>query len=138
MLCRYDSHTLCSAQVRSPTSAPEPGVPTLRVQNMSELRPIPAESERYALPTLLTSCCRFAASVLVIESSSRWLEPWISQYSSWTLRFHHTAGHGVGSSHGPLVAITGPPAREPAATLYSWIQWKLCSRWSGIDRKLFR
>ena len=50
-------------------------------------------------------------------SSSRWLEPWISQYSSWTLRFHHVSGHGVGSSHGPEVAITGASSRAAEATL---------------------
>ena len=87
---------------------------------------------------MATSCSWLCLNVLTSESSSRWLEPWMSQYSSWTLRFHHTAGQGVGSSHGPEVAITGPPARLADATLYSWIQWKLCSRWSGIETKLLR
>src|SRR6266545_3670537 len=119
IVCRHDSHTLCSAQVRSPTSGvPElPGVGTLRLANMSELRPTPEESGRYWLGTLLISCCWLAASVVVIVSSSRWLDPWMSQYSSCTLRFHHTPGHGVGSSHGPQVARIGPPARVPEATL---------------------
>ncbi len=41
----------------------------------------------------------------------------MSQYSSWMLRFHQTAGQGVGSSHGPQVAMTGPSARLAEATL---------------------
>ncbi|CAM5241472.1 hypothetical protein SCANM63S_03892 [Streptomyces canarius] len=84
---------------------------------MSELRPIPELSLRYAAGTLAMSCSWFCRSVPASASSSRWLEPWMSQYSSWTLRFHQTAGQGVGSSQGPLVAMTGPPARLAEATL---------------------
>ncbi|MGC0406193.1 hypothetical protein RKD27_008837 [Streptomyces sp. SAI-126] len=46
----------------------------------------------------------------------------MSQYSSWTLRFHQVLGQGVGSSQGPLVAITGASRRAAEAVLYSWIQ----------------
>src|SRR5436309_1824115 len=89
---------------------------------MSVVRGIPAESYWYCGPTWSIRFCRYSSMARVTASSSRWLEPWISQYSSWTLRFHHVAGHGVFSSHGPDVAITGASRRAADATLYSWIQ----------------
>src|SRR5690349_2262723 len=94
--------------------------PLLRV--MSVVRGIPAESARYAGGTWSMRLLRYRSRERVTASSSRWLEPWMSQYSSWTLRFHQVAGHGVGSSHGPLVAITGASRRAADAILYSWIQ----------------
>jgi hypothetical protein len=42
---------------------------------------------------------------------------WISQYSSWTFRFHQVAGHEVGSSHSAQVPMTGRPARVALAIL---------------------
>ena len=89
---------------------------------MSAVRGTPAESIRYCAATLLTRLSRNSSSERVIASSSRWLEPWISQYSSCALRFHHVAGHGVGSVHGPNVAITGALRRAAEATLYSCSQ----------------
>jgi hypothetical protein len=84
---------------------------------MSVVRGIIIESARYGSGTAVTSRSRFWSRLRVMASSSRWLEPWMSQYSSCTLRFHQVAVHGVGTSHGPLVAITGAPARAPAAIL---------------------
>jgi hypothetical protein len=89
---------------------------------MSVVRGMPAESNRNSAVTWSTRFCRYSSMARVGASSSRWLEPWMIQYSSWTLRFHHVAGHGVGSSHGPQVAITGASRRAADATLYSWIQ----------------
>jgi hypothetical protein len=83
----------------------------------SVLRPTPAESWRYGSLTLRTSCSWLSRNVEAIASSSRWFEPWISQYSSCTLRFHHVLGHGVFSSHGPQVAIAGASFRAAEANL---------------------
>lgn len=62
----------------------------------------------------------------------------MSQYSNCAFRFHQVWGHGVGSSQGPLVAITGASRRAAEAVLYSWIQQKRWIRASGRDRKLLR
>lgn len=83
---------------------------------------MPSESARYAGAISALRLSRNSLNALVTASSSRWLEPWISQYSSCTFRFHQVAGHGVGSSQGPLVAIAGASRRAADAVLYSWIQ----------------
>ncbi len=84
---------------------------------MSVVRAIPAESARYGFASSSLSRCRYSPSARVTASSSRWLEPWISQYSSCTLRFHQVAGQGVGSSQGPDVAMTGASRRAAEAAL---------------------
>src|ERR1044072_9917808 len=88
----------------------------------SVVRGMPIESVLYGAATSLTSFSRNSLNDRVIASSSRWLEPWMSQYSSCALRFHQVLGHGVGSSQGPQVAITGASRRAADAVLYSWIQ----------------
>src|SRR5689334_4284509 len=89
--------------------------PWLRVMSLD--RAMTSESERYAGAVCVLMFSRNSLNERVRPSSSRWLEPWISQYSSCTLRFHQDAGHGVGSSHGPVVAITGASRRAAEATL---------------------
>src|SRR5204863_1837946 len=125
------------AQVRSPTSPPLPGAATVPVSRSSWLvRAMPYESDRWPDGTLAARLLRNLSSDADSESSSVCPVALMSQYSNCTLRFHHTPGHGVFSSHGPCVATTGRSRRVAQAILYSWIQKKLCSRVSGMLRKL--
>src|SRR4029453_16180601 len=103
MLCRYARYALCSAQVRSPTSGSPaaPGWATPPLQSSWLVRPMPAESLRYADGTLAVRLSRYLSNDEDTESSSGWFVPLISQYSNCTLRFHQVPGHGVFSSHGP-------------------------------------
>lgn len=78
---------------------------------------MPSESARYRSDTSFDRLPRNSLNARVTASSSRWFEPWISQYSSWTLRFHQVLGQGVDSSQGPLVAITGASRRAADAVL---------------------
>jgi hypothetical protein len=78
---------------------------------------MPAESPRYADGTFAVRLSRYRKSDSDTESSSGWLVPLISQYSSCTLRFHQVPGHGVFSSHGPQVPSTGRSRRVALAIL---------------------
>src|SRR4051812_24973486 len=88
----------------------------------SVVRGMPSESARYGVGVSWARLSRNSLNARVMASSSRWLEPWMSQYSSWAFRFHQVLGQGVGSSQGPLVAITGASRRAAEAVLYSCIQ----------------
>ncbi len=92
-------------------------MPAPLFSTVSVVRGIPAESWRYSAGTWSTSASRYLSIEYVTASKSTWLEPWISQYSSCTLRFHHVLGHGVFSSHGPQVAIAGASLRAAEANL---------------------
>src|SRR5690348_4914590 len=123
MLCRYDSHALWIAHVRSPTSPPLPGAETVPVSRSSWLvRPMPIESLRCPEGVLVTRLSRNLSRDADSESSSVCPVALMSQYSSCTLRFHQVPGHGVFSSHGPHVPSTGRSRLVALAILYSWIQ----------------
>src|SRR5256885_4971082 len=118
MLCRYASQALWMAHVRSPTSPPLPGAATVPVSRSSWLvRAMPYESERCPDGTFTARLFRYRSSDADSESSSVCPVALMSQYSSCTLRFHHTPGHGVFSSHGPCVATTGRSRRVALAIL---------------------
>ena len=110
---------MCSAQVRLPTSPPLPasaGGPLTR--SSCVVRAITTESDWYWLGvSLVTRLARYRSSDALSESNSVWPVALMSQYSSWTLRFHQVPGHGVFSSHGPQVPSTGRSRRVALAIL---------------------
>ena len=118
MLCRYDRYALCSAHVRLPTSPPSPGSAGVPLTRFSwVVRASSIESDRSALGALFTRLVRNLSSDADSESSSVCPVALTSQYSSCTLRFHQTPGHGVFSIHGPQVAMTGRSRRVAHAIL---------------------